>query len=91
MRFFSLLGIQHFVLYLFPTLAFIVLFMAGLKYSYIQKKNSEQRQSRIIEKYPGGIKGRDAPFPLVLTLTIVGTIVWWLLYILFVGRLGVKI
>jgi hypothetical protein len=91
MRFFSLLGIQHFVLYLFPTLAFIVLFMAGLKYSYIQKKNSEQRQSRIIEKYPGGIEGRDAPFPLVLTLTIVGTIVWWLLYILFVGRLGVKI
>lgn len=91
MRFFSLLGIQHFVLYLFPTLAFIVLFMAGLKYSYIQKKNSEQRQSRIIEKYPGGIEGRDAPFPLVLTLTIAGTIVWWLLYILFIGRLGVKI
>ena len=91
MRFFSLLGIQHFVLYLFPALAFIVLFVAGLKYSYIQKKNSEQRQSRIIEKYPGGIEGRDAPFPLVLTLTIAGTIVWWLLYILFIGRLGVKI
>jgi len=91
MRFFDLLGFQHLVLYLFPALAFIVLFVAGLKYSYIQKKNSVQRQSRIIEKYPGGIEGRDAPFPLVLTLTIVGTIVWGLLYILFIGRLGVKI
>jgi hypothetical protein len=91
MRFFDLLGIQHFVLYLFPALAFIVLFIAGLKYSSVQTKDSEERQSRIIEKYPGGIEGRDAPFPFVLTLTIAGTIVWGLLYILFIGKLGVKI
>ncbi len=90
MRFFDLLNVQHFVLYLFPALAFIVLFIAGLKYSYIKTKNSKKRLSQIIEKYPGGIEGRNAPFPLVLTLTIAGTIVWGLLYIFFIGTLGVK-
>ena len=90
MRFFDLLNIQHVVLYLFPALAFIVLFIAGLKFSVIKTKNSTKRQSQIIEKYPGGIEGRNAPFPLVLTLTIAGTIVWGLLYIFFIGTLGVK-
>lgn len=90
MRYFDLLNIQHFVLYLFPALAFIVLFIAGLKFSYLETKNSEKKKSQIIEKYPGGIEGRNAPFPLVLTLTIAGTVVWGLLYIYFIGNLGVK-
>jgi hypothetical protein len=47
--------------------------------------------TRIIEKYPGGIEGRNAPFPLMLTLTIAGTVVWCLLYILLTGLLKVKI
>jgi hypothetical protein len=47
--------------------------------------------SRIIERYPGGIEGRSAPFPLMLTLTIAGTLGWCLLYILLTGLLRVKI
>lgn len=91
MRYFELLGIQHVVMYLFPTLAFVVLFIVGLGFYYIQSKDSEQRKTRIIEQYPGGIEGRNAPFPLVLILTVTGTIIWVLAYIVLIGVLGVKI
>jgi hypothetical protein len=90
MRFFDFLGIQHLVLYLFPALLFILLFFAGLKFSYIETRHSQERQSTIIEKFPDGIEGREAPFPLVLSLTIAGAIVWGLLYIFFIGTRGVK-
>ncbi len=91
MRYFTLLGIQHFVMYLFPALATIVLFIIGLGYYYIRRKDSEERKNRIIEEFPGGIQGRNAPFPLVLSLTIAGTVIWVLAYILLIGGLGVKI
>jgi hypothetical protein len=91
MRYFELLGIQHFVMYLFPALATIVLFIIGLGYYYIRRKDSEERKTSIIEQYPGGIEGRNAPFPLVLYLIIAGTIVWALAYIVLIGVLGVKI
>jgi hypothetical protein len=91
MRIFDVLNIQHIVAYLFPTLAFIVIFVAGLGYYYVQRRDSDERSSRIIEHYPGGIEGRNAPFPLMLTLTIVGTVAWCLLYIILTGLLKVKI
>ena len=91
MRIFEVLNIQHFVMYLFPTLAFILIFAAGLGYLYVRRRDSEERLTRIVEKYPGGIEGRNAPFPLMLTLTIAGTVVWCLLYILLTGLLKVKI
>jgi hypothetical protein len=91
MRYFYLLGVQHFVMYLFPALATIVLFIIGLGFYYIRRKNSAERETRIIEEFPGGIQGRNAPFPLVLILILVGTIVWVLAYILLIGGLGVKI
>ncbi|MGD8301378.1 MAG: hypothetical protein PVI55_03115 [Desulfobacterales bacterium] len=91
MRYFQLLGIQHFVMYLFPALATIVLFIIGLGYYYIGRKDSQERKTRIIEQYPGGIQGRNAPFPLVLILILTGTIIWVLAYILLIGGLGVKI
>lgn len=91
MRIFDVLNIQHFVLYLFPALAFVFLFAAGLGYTATRRKGSEERLTRIIEEYPGGIQGRNAPFPLFLTLVIAGTILWSLLYIILTGRLGVKI
>jgi hypothetical protein len=91
MRIFEVLNIQHFVLYLFPALAFILIFGAGLGYMFVRRKDSEERLTRIIEKYPGGIEGRNAPFPLMLTLTIAGTVVWCLLYILLTGLLKVRI
>ena len=91
MRYFELLGIQHLVMYLFPALVFIVIFIAGLRYSHFSQKDSEERETKIIERYPGGIEGRNAPFPLVLYLTIAGTIVWLVTYIILIGVLGVKI
>ena len=91
MRYFYLLGIQHFVMYLFPALATIVLFIIGLGFYYINRKDAKQRETRIIEEYPGGIQGRNAPFPLILILILVGTIVWGLAYIILIGTLGVKI
>ena len=91
MRYFELLNLQHFVLYLFPALATIVIFAAGLGFYYLRRRDSAERETRIIEEYPGGIQGRNAPFPIVLLLIIVGTVIWSLAYILFIGILGVKI
>ncbi|UCF92728.1 MAG: hypothetical protein JSW39_00810 [Desulfobacterales bacterium] len=91
MRYFELLNFQHFVLYLFPALASIVLFIAALAFTHIHRQDSEERKKKIIERYPGGIEGRNAPFPLVLYLIIGGTVLWSLLYIVLTGVLGVKI
>ena len=91
MRYFELVNIEHFFLYLFPSLAFILLFAIGLGFYYIHTKDSQERLQNIIERYPGGIEGREAPFPLILTLTIIGTLIWVLAYIILTGLLGVKI
>ena len=91
MRYFELLGIQHFVMYLLPTLAFVALFILGLGFYHFHRKDSAERESRIIEEFPGGIQGRNAPFPIVVSLIIIGTIAWVLAYILLIGGLGVKI
>ena len=91
MRLYELLGFQHVMLYLFPALIFIILFALFLGFSHFRGKDSERRKREIIERFPGGIEGRDAPFPLAMTLTIVGTVIWGFLYIWFTGILGVKI
>ena len=91
MRYFELLGIQHFVMYLFPAIAFITLFVLGLGFYHFKRKDSGERETRIIEEYPDGIQGRNAPFPIVLYLTIAGTVIWVLAYIILIGVLGVKI
>ena len=91
MRIFEVLNTQHILIYLFPTVAFILVFAAGLGYWHFRRRASEERLTRIIEKYSGGIEGRNAPFPLVVTLIIAGTVVWSLLYILLTGLLKVKI
>ena len=90
MRYFELIGIQHFALYLLPALAVIVVFIAGLGYSHFHRGDSQERMQKIIEKFPGGIEGRNAPFPLVLYLIIAGTVIWCLAYIFLIGGLGVK-
>jgi len=91
MRYFELLGIQHFFMYLFPAVATIALFIIGLGFYHVNRKDSAERESRIIERYPGGIEGREAPFPLLLVLIVAGTVVWVLAYILLIGFLKVKI
>lgn len=91
MRYFDALGIQHFVMYLFPAIVFIILFILGLGYYQINRKDSAERQTRIIEQYPGGIEGRNAPFPLLLYLIFAGTVLWVLSYIIIIGVYKVKI
>jgi len=91
MRYFEVLGIQHFVMYLFPAIAFFVLFVIGLGFYHINRKNSAERESRVIERFPEGIEGRNAPFPLISYLVLYGTIIWVIAYILLIGLLKVKI
>jgi hypothetical protein len=91
MRYFELLNVQHFVLYLVPALVSILVFAAGLGFYYLRRADAAEREKRIIEEFPGGIQGRNAPFPLVLVLILGGTVLWSLAYILLIGLLGVKI
>ena len=91
MRYFEVLGIQHFIMYLFPTIAFIALFIIGLGFYHINRKDSAERESRVIERFPEGIEGRNAPFPIIAYLVLYGTIIWVIAYILLIGILEVKI
>ena len=91
MRYFEVLGVQHFFMYLFPAIATIALFVIGLGFYHIYSKDSAERQSRIIERFASGIEGRNAPFPILAYLIIFGTIVWVIAYILLIGVLKVKI
>jgi hypothetical protein len=90
MRYFNILGMQHFVMYLFPAVAFIALFILALGFYYINRRDSAERETRIIERYTDGIEGRNAPFPIFLYLTSAGTVIWVLAYILLIGILKVK-
>jgi hypothetical protein len=63
MRLFALAGFQDIMLYLFPTLIFMVLFGVGLGYARFHRQTDEQREKEIIYRYPAGIEDRDAPFP----------------------------
>ena len=91
MRLFELYGFQHIMAYLFPALIFIIVFALFLKFSHFHGKDSDRRTREIVKRAPDGIEGRNAPFPLAMTLTIAGTVVWGFLYIWFTGILGVKI
>lgn len=91
MRYFDLLNFQHVTLYLFPAVAAILVFAVGLGFYYLRRADSTERETAIVEEFPGGIQGRNAPFPLVVILIIAGTVVWALAYIVAIGLLGVRI
>ena len=91
MHFFELKNFQDFVSYLFPALASLLLFALALGFYYLRSKDSEARKSQIVERFVGGIEGRNAPFPLGLLLTVFGATVWVLLYIVLTGILGRRI
>ena len=91
MHYFELRNFQHFMLYIFPTLLFVVLFGLGLAYTHFRSRDSESKMQKIVHRYPGGIEERNAPFPLILILTIAGTVIWGFLYIILYGVLEVKI
>ena len=91
MHFFQLRNFQDVVLCLLPAVVFVFVFGVGLAYTHIIRKNSEERKTKVIEEYIDTIKGRNAPFPLVLYLIIFGTVIWSFLYIVLTGVLGVRI
>ena len=91
MHYFPLRNLQDVFLYLLPTLVFLIIFGLFLGYIYYHGKGSGERSRQIIYRFPGGLEDRDAPFPVAMTLTIAGTVLWGFLYILFHGLLGVKI
>jgi hypothetical protein len=91
MRHFNLLNFQHIILYVFPTLIFLVMFGLALAFSHLKSDDAEERKKKIIYRFPEEIEDRDAPFPLFMTLTIAGTVLWVFFYILGTGWLGVKI
>lgn len=91
MHYFELRNFQHFVLYIFPTLLFVVIFAIGLRNLHFGGKQSDATMKTIVHSYPGGIEERNAPFPLVLILILAGTVLWGLLYIVLTGVLEVKI
>lgn len=91
MRFFELLAFQDIMLYLFPALIFIILFVLLLGFSHVRRPDSEERLRKVIERFPAGIEGLNAPFPIGLGLLIAGCIIWGILYIWFIGLWGIKI
>ena len=91
MRLFELLGFKDVVLFLFPTLIFIILFYFGLSYARFQKRDSNEREKNIVHIYPDGIKARNSPFPLILAMIIIGFLLWAFFYTLGIGLLGVRI
>ena len=91
MRFFALLNFQHVILYVFPTLIFIIMFGLALAKSYFKRADSVERLITVHGRYPDDIEDKNAPFPIALTLIIIGTVVWAVLYILFNGLMGVQI
>ena len=91
MRFFELLSFQHVVAALLPALVFMFLFFAGLGYFYIRTRDSEERETAVSHHYPDGLGARDAPFPLFMTLILIGAFLWAFFYILFHGISGISL
>ncbi|MFZ7125225.1 MAG: hypothetical protein ACOWWM_03605 [Desulfobacterales bacterium] len=90
-RYFELINFQHFMLYFFPALIFLLLFAAGLAYSHFRPRPGEKPEVKVVHTFVEGIEDRDEPFPLVVTLIIAGTVIWGFFYIWFHGQLGVRV
>ncbi len=91
MRWFALLNFQHLIAALFPTLLFMVIFGVGLAFMHLKTKDSDARQTAITGQFADDIRERNAPFPLIMILTVAGTFLWGFFYIVMHGLLGVKI
>lgn len=87
-RYFELLNFQHFVLYLFPALIFLLLFAAALAFMHFRGNDQEEKDQAIHYVFPGNIGEQNKPFPLVLSLVIAGTVIWGLGYIIISGLSG---
>lgn len=86
-RYFELLNFQHFILYLLPALTALLVFASALGYMHFRGRNDEDDGASVHYVFPGGIKEQNKPFPLVLILVIVGTVIWGFGYIIVSGLL----
>ena len=91
MRFFALEGYRDVILFLFPALVFMILFYLGLNRSHFRTKDSAEREKQVYSRYPDGLEDRNAPFPLILILIIVGFLLWGVFYMVGISFLGVRI
>jgi len=91
MRLFALLNFQHTVAYFFAALIFMILFGAALAYSHFHTRKSKEAMETVVHHYRAGLSARKAPFPLVMILIIVGTVIWSFFYILMHGLLEIRI
>lgn len=91
MRLFALLGFQDILLYVFPALIFILLFGLALSFACFRTGRSEGAKEKTPHEYPEDIQGGNGPLPVVMILTIAGTVGWAFFYILVTGLLEVKI
>ena len=85
MRIFHLLNFQHVILYVFPTLIFVILLAVSLEKSVFKTRKSERVKDDIHHRYPENLAEKNAPFPIIMMLILVGTILWAVSYILLIG------
>ncbi|MCG8332887.1 MAG: hypothetical protein MJE63_00090 [Proteobacteria bacterium] len=84
MRFFEIVNLQHALGSLLVPLIFMVLFGVGL--SLMPLVNSKDKKpSKELHQFNDDISEGDNPFPMVMALIIIGTVVWALFYILYYG------
>lgn len=86
-RYFELLNFQHFVLYLLPALTALLVFASALGYMHFRGKQDDE-DDKVHYVFPGGIGEQNKPFPLVLILVIVGTVIWGFGYIIVSGLIN---
>ncbi|CAB5088503.1 hypothetical protein D3OALGA1CA_1128 [Olavius algarvensis associated proteobacterium Delta 3] len=91
MRLFHLINLEHVFLYVFPTLVFIVVFWVFLRFSHFHNADSEERTYKTVNRFPEELADREAPFPLGITLTVIGTVLWVFFYILWHGVMEIQI
>ena len=91
MRLFALLNFQDIVLYLFPSLIFVLLFGLALSFASFRAGGSKCAKETAPHEEPEDIQGGNEPVPVFMILTIAGTVVWAFFYILATGLLEVKI
>ena len=91
MRFFELLNFQHLMGSLLIPLIFLVLFGIGL--SFLPLINSKEKKDAVGEahEFNDNISEGNGPFPMIVALILVGTILWALFYTLWYGFSDMKL
>jgi hypothetical protein len=90
-RLFTILNYQNIVLYLFPSLIFLILLGLGIGYAHFGGVGGEDWKKVRYNIYAGEIEERRSPWPVVLLLIIFGTILWGIFYTWGIGYFVVRI